>query len=39
MNAGRIVEEGPAEQVMTAPRHDYTRSLLAAMPKVAGPAG
>jgi peptide/nickel transport system ATP-binding protein len=38
MNAGRIVEEGPAEQVMTAPRHDYTRALLAAMPKVAGPA-
>jgi peptide/nickel transport system ATP-binding protein len=38
MNAGRIVEEGRAEQVMTAPRHDYTRALLAAMPKVAGPA-
>jgi peptide/nickel transport system ATP-binding protein len=32
MRAGRIVEEGPTEQVMTAPAADYTRELLAAVP-------
>lgn len=26
--AGRIVEQGPAEQVLTAPAHPYTRALL-----------
>jgi ABC-type oligopeptide transport system ATPase subunit len=29
---GRIVEEGPVDQVMTQPRHDYTRLLLASVP-------
>src|SRR5690606_11582060 len=33
MTAGAIVEEGPTGQVFTAPRHDYTRRLLAAEPK------
>jgi len=33
MKDGRIVEEGPAEQVLTAPAHEYTRELLAAAPK------
>jgi len=32
MRGGAIVEQGPAEQVMTAPQSDYTRSLLAAAP-------
>jgi len=32
MYLGRIVEEGPAEEVLTAPKHPYTRALLAAVP-------
>ncbi|MDH3318701.1 MAG: ABC transporter ATP-binding protein [Betaproteobacteria bacterium] len=34
MNEGRIVEQGPAGEVLRAPRHPYTRTLLAAVPKV-----
>ncbi|MGG5751084.1 dipeptide ABC transporter ATP-binding protein [Zafaria sp. Z1313] len=32
MRGGQIVEQGPAEQVLTEPRHEYTRSLLRAVP-------
>jgi microcin C transport system ATP-binding protein len=30
MRNGKAVEEGPAEQVFTHPKEDYTRALLAA---------
>jgi microcin C transport system ATP-binding protein len=33
MHAGKIVEEGPVEQVFTDPQHPYTKALLAAEPK------
>ncbi|MDJ0388535.1 ABC transporter ATP-binding protein [Roseomonas sp. E05] len=33
MQRGRVVEEGPARQVLSAPRHDYTRLLVSAMPQ------
>jgi oligopeptide transport system ATP-binding protein len=32
MNNGRIVELGPAEDVYTKPRDDYTKALLSAVP-------
>ena len=33
MRQGEIVEVGPAEEITSRPRHDYTRTLLAATPK------
>jgi peptide/nickel transport system ATP-binding protein len=33
MRHGRIVEHGPARDVLAAPDNDYTRELLAAVPR------
>jgi oligopeptide/dipeptide ABC transporter ATP-binding protein len=32
--AGRVVEEGPAREVLHAPKHPYTQGLLAASPRL-----
>jgi peptide/nickel transport system ATP-binding protein len=32
MRAGKIVEQGPTERVLSSPQADYTRELLAAIP-------
>jgi oligopeptide/dipeptide ABC transporter ATP-binding protein len=34
MYLGRIVEEGPTEELLTEPRHPYTRALLSVVPEV-----
>ncbi len=34
MYAGQVVETGPAEQLFTDPHHDYTRTLLSAVPSL-----
>ncbi len=39
MYAGRIVEEGPAREILSAPRHPYTAGLLALAPRLRAPAG
>jgi peptide/nickel transport system ATP-binding protein len=39
MYAGRIVESGPVDQVLDAPRHPYTKGLLDSMPGAAPPGG
>ena len=37
MQGGRLVEEAPARELAASPRHDYTRSLYAAVPKLPEP--
>jgi ABC-type oligopeptide transport system ATPase subunit len=32
MRRGVVVEEGPVDAIFTAPRHEYTKSLLTAVP-------
>lgn len=34
MYQGRIVEHGPTEEIWANPRHEYTKSLLAAIPRI-----
>jgi peptide/nickel transport system ATP-binding protein len=34
MQAGKIVEAGPADDVLARPQHAYTRTLLAAVPRL-----
>tara|TARA_B110000977_G_scaffold44751_2_gene60887 strand:- start:7935 stop:9575 length:1641 start_codon:yes stop_codon:yes gene_type:complete len=34
MHQGRIVEQGPTEQILLEPQHHYTQSLLAAVPSL-----
>ncbi|KAA6430129.1 ABC transporter ATP-binding protein [Agrococcus sediminis] len=35
MHRGRVVEQGPAKQILEAPQHPYTQSLVKAAPSVA----
>jgi peptide/nickel transport system ATP-binding protein len=37
MQHGRLVEEGPAEEVLNRPKHPYTRALIAAVPPLVPP--
>lgn len=34
MQLGKLVEQGTAEQILTAPRHPYTQALLASVPRL-----
>jgi peptide/nickel transport system ATP-binding protein len=38
LHAGRVLEEGETADVLTKPRHPYTRALLAATPRADRPA-
>jgi peptide/nickel transport system ATP-binding protein len=34
MQHGKLVEEGDRDRIFDAPRHDYTRALLEAAPRI-----
>jgi peptide/nickel transport system ATP-binding protein len=36
MYAGRIVEQGPTDQIVSNPRHPYTKGLIQALPQGGG---
>lgn len=36
MNKGVVVENGPTSQIFEAPREDYTKALIAAVPRLTG---
>ena len=36
MRSGQVIEQGPTQQVIAAPQQDYTRELLAAVPRLDG---
>lgn len=36
MYQGKVVEQAPVRQLFSAPRHEYTRSLLDAVPRIGG---
>ena len=33
MNEGRIIEKGNCKEVLTSPKHDYTKHLLSCVPE------
>jgi ABC-type glutathione transport system ATPase component len=39
MYGGEVMEEGPVQQIFDAPRHDYTRTLLASLNASFAPSG
>ncbi|WOF22783.1 ABC transporter ATP-binding protein [Microbacterium betulae] len=39
LERGRLVEHGPVDEVVTAPRHAYTRALFEAAPSIAARVG
>jgi oligopeptide/dipeptide ABC transporter ATP-binding protein len=36
MYRGEIVEQGPIDEILDAPKHPYTQKLLAAIPTIGG---
>jgi ABC-type glutathione transport system ATPase component len=36
MNGGKIVEQGDCREVLRNPREEYTRRLIAAVPRIRG---